>query len=197
MLRAAIVLLLVAIFAHTQTKIGNQGENVIACVELPFSQVPPLVLDSSVLILSKVLNGGYVIAAPGTNPPISTTADYVVLRTVRTSATKLTINPDCTPLSPCTVRFGSNAFQFTIPSTITLSGSSTGTVSIYVKREGTIYVGHNLPASSISCFGCVPVPEVPTFPTDSIPAYSWEVVSGHFEPTQGLFDKRTLLYTGS
>jgi hypothetical protein len=115
------------------------------------------------------------------------------LKVVRTSATRLTVNSDCTPTAPCNLRFGGNSFQYTSSAAVDMAGSETGALKIYVKRDGTLYVGHNLTSNNVTCTGCTKVPSVTAFPSESIPAYSWPVTSGQFDAAQATFDKRAFL----
>lgn len=120
-------------------------------------------------------------------------ARFTTLYVSRTSATQLTINPDCTATAPCTIRVGPDVFGYTTSATAVLTGSGTGTVRIYAGGNGTIYAGHNLNSGNVTCTGCVTVPGVADFPGNMIPAYSWPVTAGSFSPEQGLFDKRAFL----
>lgn len=67
-----------------------------------------------------------------------TTTQYasqlVDCQVVRTSASSLGIASSATVTNPCTISFGSQVYQFTSSSTLTL-GSSTGTVRVYVSNS--------------------------------------------------------------
>ncbi|MEN6533615.1 MAG: hypothetical protein ABFD60_12210 [Bryobacteraceae bacterium] len=118
------------------------------------------------------------------------------LQVVRSSATQLTIQPNCSANAPCNLAWGNTTAQFTAPCTVTITGGTeTGTARIYYKADGTIYAGHDITAANIAVSGpgCAAVASVSAFPPDSFIGYQWPITSGNFDAAVATFDKRPFL----
>ena len=108
-----------------------------------------------------------------------------------TSATVLTVGPNCSPSTPCNARLGSNVIRVVNPSTVTLTGG-TGVAYMYIDPNGVLTVGHNL---TLSCMApCNAVSGVTSFPVNSLPLFSWSATAGSWDTTGGV-DKRAVLST--
>jgi hypothetical protein len=108
-----------------------------------------------------------------------------------TSATVLTVGPNCSSSVPCNVRLGSNVVRFINPAMVTLTGG-TGAAYVYIDQNGVLTVGHNL---TLSCTApCTAVSGVNSFPLNSLPLYSWSASGGSWDTTGGI-DKRAVLST--
>jgi hypothetical protein len=110
------------------------------------------------------------------------------LQVTRTSATVLTIGSNCSSSTPCNVRFGDTTYSLTTSATATLTSGS-GTAYIYVDPNGILTVGHNLTAA---CSNCVAADSVNSFPSDSLPLYTWSATNGSWDVGGGS-DKRAFL----
>lgn len=112
------------------------------------------------------------------------------LAVVRTSSTVLSIGANCSPTSPCNVRFGYQVYTIINSATATISGSATGAAYVYVNGSGTLMVGHNL---TVACSaGCVQQSGVTSFPANVIPVYTWTATAGTWD-TLGGRDQRAFL----
>lgn len=112
------------------------------------------------------------------------------LAVVRTSSTVLSIGANCSPTSPCNVRFGYQVYTISNSATATVSGSATGAAYVYVNGSGTLMVGHNL---TVACSaGCVQQSGVTSFPANVIPVYTWTATTGTWD-TLGGRDQRAFL----
>jgi hypothetical protein len=101
----------------------------------------------------------------------------------------LTIGPNCTPQTPCNARLGGVTYSFTAASTVTLSGGS-GVASIFLDPTGALAVGSSLP---LACAGqCVVMPGVTSFPSGSIPLWTWSATNGTWDANGGT-DRRGFL----
>lgn len=94
----------------------------------------------------------------------------------------LNVGSACSASTPCNVRFGNTAYSFKNSATITPSGSTSGLVLIYIDNSGNLAAGSNI---SLTCSGCLYVPGVNSFPSDSIPLFSWTVTAGAFDAAGG------------
>jgi hypothetical protein len=117
------------------------------------------------------------------------------VRMERSDANTLQLGADCTMLHPCRFRFGSVVHTRVQPGQLTLSGTGSGEIFVYVNREGQFGVAMT-PASSLSlsCAGCVVEGQASGFPVDSIPLWTWSASSGEWTPVGN--DQRTTLGTG-
>jgi hypothetical protein len=97
------------------------------------------------------------------------------LQVVYTSATVLTIGANCSTVTPCNVRFGSQVYRITASATATVS-AGTGTAYVYVTSSGTLTVGHNL---TLTCStGCAALAGITAFPVNVIPVANWGAQTG-------------------
>jgi hypothetical protein len=101
----------------------------------------------------------------------------------------LTVGAGCSPSNPCNVRLGNTVYSFTHPATVTPSGSSSGVVLLYVDGAGNLIAGSTV---ALTCSGCTYVSGVTSFPSNSIPLFSWTAVAGAFD-TAGGTDFRALM----
>jgi uncharacterized membrane protein len=123
---------------------------------------------------SQVLSGAGMAAQLG---------DFAV---VRTSPNALSIGGNCSPATPCNVRFGTQVYSITAAAGVTLN-SGNGLEYIYIDPTGVLSVGSSL---SASCSGsCIVVPGVTGFPINSIPLYTWAAANGAWDATGGV-DRR-------
>lgn len=94
----------------------------------------------------------------------------------------LTLGANCSPVTPCNVRFGGTTYAFTASTSATISAGS-GTAYIYLDPSGNLTVGHNL---TVGCSaGCVAVPGIIAFPSNSIPLFTWTATNGAWNPGGG------------
>jgi hypothetical protein len=103
----------------------------------------------------------------------------------------LTIGSGCSTSTPCNVRVGNTVYSFKSPATVTVTGSSSGLIFIYVDSAG------NLTAAStvgLSCSGCSYVSAITAFPSGSVPLFTWTVTSGNLAGGSGV-DFRAFLST--
>lgn len=106
-----------------------------------------------------------------------------------TTPTVLTIGQNCSPATPCNVRWGSRVFTFTASATVTLS-SGTGTAYFYIDSNGMLTAGHNL---TLTCASpCSAMAGVTAFPLSSIPLFTWTSTASTWDTAGGL-DKRAFL----
>ena len=99
-----------------------------------------------------------------------------------TSATTLTIGPNCSNTTPCNVRFGSAVYAFTTSTSATISAGS-GMAYLYLDPSGNLTVGHNLTVTCAS--GCLAAPGVSAFPSNSIPIFTWTATNGTWDAAGG------------
>lgn len=104
--------------------------------------------------------------------------DFVV---TRASATTLNIGAGCAAATPCNIRLGSLLYSFVGGGSVSIS-AGTGMAYIYISSGGMLTVGHNLTAV---CSGCTQTPGVASFPTDSIPLWTWTASSGAWDAAGG------------
>lgn len=90
----------------------------------------------------------------------------------------LTIGANCSGATPCNVRVGSAVYRFTNPASVTASGSTSGMAFGYIDGSGNLAVG-GIPA--LTCNGCTYVPGVTSFPSGSIPLFTWTLTYGRFD----------------
>jgi hypothetical protein len=102
-------------------------------------------------------------------------------RVIPSSATVLTIGPDCSTSTPCNIRYGAQVFSFVTGATVTLS-AGTGSALVYISSAGVLTVGHGL---TVSCSGCTAQSGVTTFPADCIPLFIWTATSGTWNSSGG------------
>lgn len=99
---------------------------------------------------------------------------------VRTSATVLTIGPDCSVSFPCNFYLGNIEYSLTTSATATIS-AGTDTAYIYLSSTGALTVGTN--TQVVTCANCTAVTGVTSFPRNSLPLWTWASVSGAWAST--------------
>jgi hypothetical protein len=92
------------------------------------------------------------------------------------SSGTLTIGSGCSVSTPCNVRVGNTVYSFRSPATVTVTGSSSGLIFIYVDSAGNLTAGSSV---ALSCSGCVYVAGIVAFPSGSVPLFNWSVTSGN------------------
>jgi hypothetical protein len=121
----------------------------------------------------------------------STASQLGDFRVERTSSTVLTMGASCSATTPCNVRYGTQVYSVLQGGTVTIS-TGTGTARFYLTRNGVVTVGHDL---GVSCStGCVASSGVSSFPTDSVPLWTWTATNGTWD-TAGGSDQRAV-YSG-
>jgi hypothetical protein len=102
---------------------------------------------------------------------------------VLTSPTTLSIGGNCSPSTPCNVRFGTQVYSITAAAGVAVS-SGNGTAYIYVDPAGNLSAGTTM---TITCGGsCVAVPNVTGFPINSMPLYTWTAANGVWNSNGGV-----------
>jgi hypothetical protein len=105
---------------------------------------------------------------------------------VLTSPTTLSIGANCSNVTPCNVRFGTQVYSITSAAGLTLSGGS-GIEYIYMDITGTLTAGSSL---STTCGGsCVVNPNATGFPINSLPLFTWSASNGAWDGNGGV-DRR-------
>ena len=108
------------------------------------------------------------------------------------SSGTLTIGAGCSTTTPCNVRIGNTTYSFKFPGTVTISGSTTAIVFIYIDGGGNLTAGS---AATLTCSGCTYAPGITAFPTNSIPLYTWTSTNGSSFDTNGGTDFRAMIST--
>ncbi|MGC2659547.1 MAG: hypothetical protein WA324_16440, partial [Bryobacteraceae bacterium] len=103
----------------------------------------------------------------------------------------LTIGAGCSSTTPCNVRIGNTAYSFKFPGTVSISGSTSGIVFIYIDGGGNLTAGST---AALTCSGCTYAPGVVAFPANSIPLFTWTSTGGSFDATGGT-DFRAMIST--
>ncbi|MGA7240286.1 MAG: hypothetical protein WBY44_31670 [Bryobacteraceae bacterium] len=102
---------------------------------------------------------------------------------VWTSPSTLTIGGNCSPATPCNVRFGTQIYSLTSSALVTVASGSTGTAFIYVDATGALNVGSSM---TVTCTAaCVAAPNITGFPINTIPIYTWTAASGAWDSNGG------------
>lgn len=101
----------------------------------------------------------------------------------------LTVGAGCSANDPCNARLGNTAYSFRNSATITPAGSTSGLVLVYIDGAGNLTAGSTV---ALTCNGCTYASGVTSFPSNSIPLFSWTLTSGIFN-TGGGTDFRALL----
>jgi hypothetical protein len=123
-----------------------------------------------------------VASSGGSGGGISMLSQSADLAVSRTSATSLSIGTNCSPTTPCNVRFGSAAYSLISGGTANIT-AGTGTAYVYVSSSGLLTVGHNL---TVNCTGnCNAQTGVTSFPLDSVPLFTWSATSGTWDSNGG------------
>lgn len=124
----------------------------------------------------------WTLEAPGGGSGASMANQLGDFAVTRTSAGLLTIGANCSPATPCNVRFGNLVYSIAASATATIT-SGTGTAYFYVPSNGTLTVGHNLTLTCSSA--CVAQSGITAFPSDSVPLYTWTATNGAWDSTGG------------
>ncbi|HEX4227080.1 MAG TPA: hypothetical protein VHZ07_00305 [Bryobacteraceae bacterium] len=103
----------------------------------------------------------------------------------------LTIGAGCSSATPCNVRIGNTTYSFKFPGTVSISGSNSGLVFLYIDGGGNLTAGS---VATLTCSGCTYAPGVTAFPSNSIPLYTWSSTGGAFDATGGT-DFRAMIST--
>jgi hypothetical protein len=103
----------------------------------------------------------------------------------------LTVGAGCSTSNPCNVRLGNTVYSFKNSATVTPSGSTSGLVLLYIDGSGNLTAGSTV---ILTCSRCTYASGVTSFPSNSIPLFSWIVTSGAFDAAGGT-DFRALLST--
>lgn len=90
----------------------------------------------------------------------------------------LTIGAGCSSTTPCNARIGNTTYSFKFPGTVSISGSASGLVFIYIDGGGNLTAGS---VATLTCTGCTYAPGVTAFPSNSIPLYTWTSTGGAFD----------------
>lgn len=101
----------------------------------------------------------------------------------------LTVGASCSVSTPCNARLGNIAYSFRASASVTPSGSSSGLVLIYVDPAGNLTAGSTV---ALTCQRCLYAAGVTSFPSNSIPLFTWTLTSGSFDAAGGT-DLRALL----
>ncbi len=101
----------------------------------------------------------------------------------------LTVGAACSVSTPCNARIGNTVYSFSNSASITPAASTSGLVFVYIDGGGNLTAGSSV---ALTCNGCTYVSGVTAFPSDSIPLFSWTLVSGAFV-TGGETDFRAVL----
>lgn len=101
----------------------------------------------------------------------------------------LTVGASCSVTNPCNVRLGNTVYSYRNSVTVTPSGSTSGLVLLYIDGAGNLTAGSTV---ALTCSGCTFASGVRSFPSNSMPLFSWTVTSGVLDATGGT-DFRALL----
>jgi hypothetical protein len=101
----------------------------------------------------------------------------------------LTIGAACSSATPCNVRIGNTTYSFKSPGTVSISGSNSGLVFLYIDGGGNLTAGS---VATLNCTGCTYAPGVTAFPSNSIPLYTWSSTGGAFDTAGGTDFRATI-----
>lgn len=107
------------------------------------------------------------------------------------SGATLTIGAGCSSATPCNVRIGNTTYSFSFPGSVSITGSASGLVFIYIDGGGNLTAGS---VASLTCSGCTYAAGVTAFPANSIPLFTWTSTGGSFN-TGGGTDFRAMIST--
>lgn len=107
------------------------------------------------------------------------------------SSGTLTIGAGCSSTTPCNTRIGNTTYSFKFPGTVSISGSTSGIVFLYIDGGGNLTAGS---VATLTCSGCTYAPGVTAFPSNSIPLYTWTSTAGAFDAS-GATDFRAMIST--
>ena len=118
--------------------------------------------------------------APGGAGMAAQLGDFAVLVT---SPATLSIGGNCSPSTPCNVRFGTQVYSITAAAAVAVISGS-GTAYIYVDATGKLTAGSTM---TITCGGsCVAAPGVTGFPINSMPLYTWTAANALWDVNGGV-----------
>jgi hypothetical protein len=103
----------------------------------------------------------------------------------------LEVGTDCSERTPCNVRSGNFVHSFKTPAAIRASGSTSGSVLVYLDSAGNLAAGSKV---RLACQGCFFTAGVTQFPPDSIPLFTCTVSAGAFQAS-GCTDLRAVFST--
>jgi hypothetical protein len=103
----------------------------------------------------------------------------------------LKVGADCSDRTPCNVRSGNFVHSFKGPVMIRASGSTSGSVLVYLDKTGNLAAGSKV---HLACEGCLFTAGVTQFPPDSIPLFTCTVSAGAFQ-ANGCTDLRAVFST--
>ena len=95
----------------------------------------------------------------------------------------LAIGGNCSPATPCNVRFGTQIYSQTSPAVATVANGNTGMAFIYMDSTGTLTVGSSMTVTCVT--GCVAAPGITGFPINTIPIYTWTAAGGAWDSNGG------------
>jgi hypothetical protein len=101
----------------------------------------------------------------------------------------LTLGVGCSASNPCNARLGNTVYSFKASVIITPGGSTSGLVLAYIDGAGNLSAGSTV---ALTCERCVYAAGVTSFPSNSIPLFTWTLTSGSFDAAGGT-DFRALL----
>jgi hypothetical protein len=94
----------------------------------------------------------------------------------------LTLGAGCSASNPCNARLGNTVYSFRTSATVTPDGSSSGLVLLYIDGAGNLGAGST---AALTCHGCMYASGVTSFPSNSIPLFTWTLTSGAFDAAGG------------
>jgi hypothetical protein len=94
----------------------------------------------------------------------------------------LTLGIGCSASNPCNARLGDTVYSFKTSGVITPAGSTSGLVLVYVDGAGNLTAGSTV---ALTCERCVYAAGVTSFPSNSIPLFTWTLTSGSFDGAGG------------
>jgi hypothetical protein len=94
----------------------------------------------------------------------------------------LTVGGGCSASNPCNVRLGNTVYSFKNSAIVTPSGSNSGLVLLYIDGAGNLIAGSTV---GLTCNRCTYASGVTSFPSNSIPLFSWTLTGGAFDATGG------------
>ncbi|MGI8962239.1 MAG: hypothetical protein ACR2IV_21270 [Bryobacteraceae bacterium] len=94
----------------------------------------------------------------------------------------LTLGAGCSSANPCNARLGNTAYSFTASAMVTPAGSTSGLVLVYIDGAGNLTAGSTV---ALTCQSCVYASGVTSFPSNSIPLFTWTLTSGAFDAVGG------------
>ena len=166
------------------TSVGGGGSSTLAVTSgslsgftgaLVSSPTAIIVVDSNTFSSTLTGTATNFIAIPGLPSQLVLTSS---------GTTALYIGTYCTTARPCNIAFGNTVYSLTGTATASVASGS-GTVYIYMTAAGTLTVGYPV-AMSVSCSGgCTATSGITSFPSQSVPIYTWATASAGNWATSG------------